>query len=316
MSSDEQNNHFSVVVVGSANVDLEIRVPRWPQPGESILATKAQRFAGGKGANQAIAAAKAGDAATAFIGALGEDSEGALLREGLVRAGVDTSFIRSVEADTGLAVVTLDPEGANAITVVPGANSLVQIADQHLEILKQANVVLCQLEIPLETVAKAAEAAGGVFVLNAAPSVPVPAELFANVDVLVVNRQEARDIATHAFGLYPSDNKILIRALQGLVPSVVMTRGVKGCLVAQAGQDVELIKALPTVPVDHTAGGDTFCGVLAARLADGATLAEATRAATAAGSIAISRAGAGSSIPTAKEVALALATGQVPPPGA
>ncbi|MDR2114191.1 MAG: PfkB family carbohydrate kinase [Bifidobacteriaceae bacterium] len=312
MTSTASPEGFSVVVVGSANADLEVRVPHWPQAGESVLATAAQRFAGGKGANQAIAAAHAGQAKTALISALGDDTEAALLREALANAQVDTSLIRTVEAATGMALVMLDPTGANVITVIPGANSLVEVTSEYQAVLQNAQVVLSQLEIPLEAVAKAAQAAGGLFVLNAAPSVEVPSELFTDVDVLIVNQQEARDIATHSFGLYPSDNKSLMRALQRLVPSVVMTRGMEGCLVAQAGQEIELVPALPTVPVDHTAGGDTFCGVLAARLAKGATLVEATRAATAAASITISRRGAGSSIPTASEVAQALATGTVP----
>jgi ribokinase len=314
MSKGAPAGEFNVVVVGSANADLEVRVPRWPEAGESVLATSSQRFTGGKGANQAIAAAKAGDVPTAFIGALGNDTDAAQLCDTLVAAGVNTGFIRTVNEATGMALVMVDPEGTNVITVVPGAYSLVEIGPEHLSVLANSRVVLAQLEIPLETVTQAAEAAKGTFVLNAAPSVPVPAELFSKVDVLVVNQQEARDIATRSFGLYPSDNKILMRALQRLVPSVVMTRGVEGCLVASPDEEIELVKPLPTVPVDHTGGGDTFCGVLAARLSEGATLTEATRAATAAASISLSRRGASASIPTASEVVHALTTGEIPPP--
>ncbi|MDR1634947.1 MAG: PfkB family carbohydrate kinase, partial [Bifidobacteriaceae bacterium] len=127
------------------------------------------------------------------------------------------------------------------------------------------------------------------------------------------NQHGAREIADQHFGMYPSDDSSLLRALQRLVPSIVMTRGGDGLVVAQAGQDTEIVRALPVEPVDHTGAGDTFNGVLAARLSEGAALGEAARAATAAASIALSRPGAGPSIPSAREVALALATGQIPP---
>jgi ribokinase len=311
--AEERDTDFEVVVIGSANIDLEVSVPRWPQAGESVIANATQRFTGGKGANQAIASARAGGVSTALIGAVGDDLEGKLLRDELLAGGVDTRLVQTVDAPTGMAIVMLNETGANVITVVPGANSQLELTEHQRSALSGARVVLAQLEIPLETVRDAAAATTGVFILNAAPSRPVPIELFKAVNVLVVNRKEARAIAKQAFGLYPSDNRILLAALQRLVPSVVMTRGDKGCWVAEAGQEIEHVKALPTQPVDHTGGGDTFCGVLAARLASGATLTEATRTATAAASIALSRPGAGASIPTAQELAQALATRQIPP---
>jgi ribokinase len=215
-----------------------------------------------------------------------------------------------------MASVMVDPAGANIVTVVPGANARVELDQAGLDLIKSSRVVLAQLEIPVPVVAQAAEAAkaaNAIFVLNAAPAASVPAELLEHVDVLVVSQRLARDLAKQRFGMYPSDDATLLRAIQRLVPSVVMTKGFKGSVVAQAGQDIETVHALPAEAVDHTGAGDTFNGVLAARLADGAALGEATRAATAAASISLNRPGAGPSIPDAREVAVALATGHVPP---
>ncbi|MDR1392767.1 MAG: PfkB family carbohydrate kinase [Bifidobacteriaceae bacterium] len=308
---------FKVVVVGSANVDLEVQVPRWPDPGESVVATASARFPGGKGANQAVAAAKAGGASTALIGAWGPDADATLVKELLEDAGVDTASVRTVDCPTGMAIVMVDPAGANVVTVVTGANSRLELTEADLERIANSRVVLAQLEIPLPVVAQAAaaaQAADAIFVLNAAPAgESLPTELLKNVDVLVLSQRLARNLAKQHFGMYPSDDASLLRVLQNLVPSVVMTKGWKGSVVAQAGQDAEVVHALPVEPVDHTGAGDTFNGVLAARLADGAALGEATRAATAAASISLGRPGAGPSIPTAREVAVALATGQVPP---
>ncbi|MDR2380684.1 MAG: PfkB family carbohydrate kinase [Bifidobacteriaceae bacterium] len=317
MLHNTQSEGFQVVVVGSANVDLEVQVPKWPDPGESVIATASERFPGGKGANQAVAAAKAGGVPTALISAWGSDGDGALLAAFLEEAGVDIGAVRTVDCATGLAIVMVDPEGANVVTVVTGANSQVEVTEAGLGLIAASRVVLAQLEVPVATVAQAAAAtkqSGGIFVLNAAPTSILPPGLLKDVDVLVVSQHGARELATQHFGMYPSDDGSLLRALQRLVPSVVMTKGGEGSVVAQAGQDAEVVRAMPVEPVDHTGAGDTFNGVLAARLSEGATLAEATRAATAAASISLNRPGAGPSIPTAREVALALATGKVPPP--
>ncbi|MDR2454716.1 MAG: PfkB family carbohydrate kinase [Bifidobacteriaceae bacterium] len=316
MAQNPPSEGFEVVVVGSANVDLEVHVPQWPDPGHRVIVSASERFPGGKGANQAVAAAKAGGVATALVTAWGADGDGALLESFVRAAGVDASAVRTVECPTGLAIVMVDPQGANVVTVVAGANARVELDDAARALIASARVVLAQLEIPVPTVAAAAEAAKAakaIFVLNAAPSAELPAELLANTDVLVVSQGGARKLAKRHFGMYPSDDRSLLQALQRLVPSVVMTKGWKGSVVAQAGQEPEVVKALPVEPVDHTAAGDTFVGVLAARLAERATLGEAARAATAAASISLSRPGAGPSIPTAREVALALAKGQVPP---
>jgi ribokinase len=316
MAQDSPSEGVTVVVVGSANVDLEVRVPRWPEPGESVIATGSERFPGGKGANQAVAAAKAGGVPTALVTAWGADTDGALLEAFVGEAGVDTSAVRAVDCPTGLAIVMVDAEGTNTVTVVTGANAEVEVHRAARALIASSRVVLAQLEIPVETVAQAARAAketGAIFVLNAAPPAELPAALLADTDVLLVSHRGAREFATSRFGMYPSDDGALLRALQQLVPSIVMTKGGDGVVVAQAGQEAETVKALPVEPVDHTGAGDTFAGVLAARLAEGATLGEATRAATAAASISLSRPGAGPSIPTDREVALALATGQIPP---
>jgi ribokinase len=316
MAKDAPTEGFPVVVVGSANVDLEIRVPHWPDPGESVIAAASERFPGGKGANQAVASAQAGGVPTALVGAWGADADGELLEAFVRQAGVDTSAVRTVDCTTGMAIVMVDPAGANVVTVVPGANERVELGDAGRDLIASARVVLAQLEVPVTTVTEAAKAsrqAGAVFVLNAAPLVKLPTDLLPNVDVLIVSQHGAHELARQRFGMYPSDDGSLLAALQRLVPSVVMTKGGEGSVVAQAGQDPEIVHALAVEPVDHTGAGDTFDGVLAARLAQGAALGEATRAATAAASISLNRPGAGPSIPNAREVAIAMATGRVPP---
>ncbi|MDR1426496.1 MAG: PfkB family carbohydrate kinase [Bifidobacteriaceae bacterium] len=317
MAKDNPSKGFRVVVVGSANVDLEVRVPHWADPGESVIALAAERFPGGKGANEAVAAAKAGGVPTAFVSAWGHDTDGKLLEKFVKKAGVDITAVKKVDCPTGLAIVMVDPHGANVVTVIPGANERVHLTAQGAELISTASVVLAQLEVPVATVldaAQAARAAGAIFVLNAAPMVDVPRELLDAVDVLIVSEHGAHELAKQQFGMYPSDEGSLLRALQRLVKSVVMTRGAEGAMVAAAGQDIETVQVLPVEPIDHTGAGDTFNGVLAARLAQGATLIDAARAATAAASISLSRPGAGPSIPAAAEVAVALSTGQVPPP--
>ncbi|MDR1441190.1 MAG: ribokinase [Bifidobacteriaceae bacterium] len=316
MAQEGAPDGVQVVVVGSANVDLEVQVPRWPDPGESVIAVAAEKFPGGKGANQAVAASRAGGVSTALISAWGADADSALLESFVREAGVDTSAVQTVDCPTGTALVMVDPLGTNVVTVVPGANARVALDDAGRKLIAQAHVVLAQLEVPVETVTEAAKAAKeteAVFVLNAAPTIDLPAELLENVDVLIVSRHGAHELAKQRFGMYPSDDGPLISVLQRLVPSVVMTKGWKGSVVGQEGQEIEFVPALPVESVDHTGAGDTFNGVLAAGLAGGASLGDAARAATAAASISLNRPGAGPSIPLASEVAVALETGQVPP---
>ncbi|MFJ1767752.1 ribokinase [Amycolatopsis sp. NPDC088138] len=283
-----------VVVVGSANVDLVVDVPRHPHGGETVLGDRLRRSPGGKGANQAVAAAWAGGVDTSFVGALGDDEAADLLLVSLGGAGVRTDLVARVDAPTGTAFVTVDQDGENAIVVASGANDLLQLNDKQAERIAEADVVLAQLEIPLDVVTEAAAArkAGALFVLNAAPSRELPPELWAAVDILVVNEHEAADLAGTP------------EALLDRVPVVVVTLGGEGCVVLRREQEPKHVNGIPVQVIDTTGAGDTFCGVLAAGLARGLDVEAAARLATAAGALAVTRPGAQTAVPSAEEVAL------------
>lgn len=281
-----------VVVVGSANVDLAVDVPRPPKAGETVLGGRLRRSPGGKGANQAVAAAFAGGADTTFVGALGSDEAADLVLVSLGGAGVRTDLVERADAPTGTAFVTVSPDGENAIVVAPGANDHVRIGAAQAERIADADVVLAQLEIPLDVVAAAAAAKrpGALMVLNAAPSRELPDSLWDVVDLLVVNEHEAADLAGEP-------EKLLKR-----VPAVVVTLGGEGCAVLRRDQEPVRIPGIPVDVVDTTGAGDTFCGVLAAALAQGRDLPEAAKRASAAGALAVTRPGAQAAVPTAAEV--------------
>lgn len=289
-----------VVVVGSANVDLVVDVPRLPQGGETILGGQLRRSPGGKGANQAAAAARAGGADTTFIGALGADENADLLLESLEWAGVRTDLVDRVEAATGTALITVAPGGENAIVVAPGANTHVQLGAAQGKRLAAADVVLAQLEIPIDVVraAAAGRRPGARMVLNAAPSRDLPADLWDAIDLLVVNEHEAADLAA-ASGAPDAAALALLRR----VPAVIVTLGGDGCLVAERDREPVRVPAIRVEAVDTTGAGDTFCGVLAAGLARGLALPDATRVASAAAALAVTRPGTHTAVPTADEIA-------------
>ncbi|QRP43231.1 ribokinase [Amycolatopsis sp. FDAARGOS 1241] len=289
----------TVVVVGSANADLVVDVPRPPRAGETILGGRLRRSPGGKGANQAVGAALAGGAHTTFVGALGEDEAADLILLSLGSAGVRTDLVARTKTPTGTAFVTVSPDGENAIVVAPGANEHVRIGEAEAARIAVADVVLAQLEIPLDVVraAAAARTPGALLVLNAAPSRDLPDDVWAALDVLVVNEHEAADLGGSA-------EELLKR-----VPAVVVTLGSEGCLVAEREREPVRVPGIRVDTVDTTGAGDTFCGVLAAGLAQGRPLADAARLACAAGALAVTRPGAQAAVPTAEEVA-ALAAGE------
>jgi ribokinase len=275
-----------VVVVGSANVDLVLPVQRIPRPGETVLASGLTRGPGGKGANQAVASARAG-ASTAFVAALGADDGGALLREAL--DGVDLSLVRTVDEPTGTAIITVDADGENAITVAPSANATLSLTPQARTALGEAKIVLSQLEIPFGTVQAAAEASR-YFILNAAPAAELSDELLGHVDLLVVNETEAEAVAGAK-----------LSALLDRVPAAVVTLGAEGAVILTRSADEVRVPAVRVEVVDTTAAGDTFCGVLAATLAATSTtasdLTNAVRRATVAASLSVQTAGAIPSVP-------------------
>jgi ribokinase len=299
----EPTSAHGVVVVGSANADLVLRVAELPGPGETLLATATSRLPGGKGANQAVAAARAG-ASTTLIAAIGDDADGRLVHDALVTAGVDIRPVRTSPVPTGLAVVLLDDRGQNSIVVAPGANATIErLLPYEREVIGEAAVLLCQLEVPLPVIVEAAHvarAAGRIVVLNAAPSRALPDALVDAVDVLVVNEHEAREIAGTA-DLDRAVDEMLTR-----VPAVVVTLGESGARVAERTGPHRRLPAPAVHVVDTTGAGDTFCGVLAARLVGGESLATAAERAIAAASLSVQRPGAIPSIPDADEIAAAL----------
>ena len=282
---------FDVCVVGSANVDIVARSPRLPGAGETVLGSSYAEHAGGKGLNQAVAAARAG-ASTTFVSAVGDDEAGARLLAALRASGADTACVHTVTAPTGRAVITVDDAGENSIVVVPGANALVDP-----RALPLSAVVLVQLEIPLPAVHEAlrrARESGAVTILNPAPATSLDPAIVELVDVLVPNEHEAAQLA-------PAEQLVA----DG-VRAVVTTLGAAGVRVVTAERTWHQ-PACRVQPVDTTAAGDAFCGALAARLAAGEPLDGAVRFAAAAGALATTVAGAVPSIPTADDIAALLA---------
>jgi len=271
-----------ILVAGSANLDFVVRAPRIPAPGETVLGRDFKTFPGGKGANQAIACARAGGVQTAMLLSLGE-------------AGVRLHIVRPADQPTGTAFICVSDDAENAITVAPGANAALRPA--HLPPLAGVTHLLMQLETPIDTVlayAQAARAAGVQVVLNAAPAQKLPAELLAAIDLLVVNKGELATVSAHSGGIAECLERIA-------VPCVVVTLGEQGCCVRIGGKTT-MQDGFSVMPVDTTAAGDTFCGVLVAALARKLPISEALRHANGAAALACTRLGAQSSIPTHAEV--------------
>ena len=265
-----------IAVVGSINLDLVARAERLPRPGETLTDATFERVPGGKGANQALAAARLG-AHVRLVGAVGDDpfadEATALLRDGCV----DLSGVRRVREPTGVALILVGGDGENTIVVAPGANRAAEAGD-----LEGVEAVLCQLEIPVATVAEAAPQAR-FFCLNAAPARALPGELLAEVDLLVVNRYEREAVGR----------------FEGLT---ALTLGAEGAVLLEGGEEVARAVPPPVEAVDGTAAGDAFTACLLVSLLEGRPRAEALRRACAAGALAASRRGAQPSLPTAAEV--------------
>jgi ribokinase len=280
----------AVVVVGSANVDQVFRVTSIPAPGETVLSTGFTIAMGGKGQNQAVAAARAG-AATAFIAAVGTDAFGRVMRDGLEIDGIDATLLRTVEGPSGTALIAVDDSGENTIIVEQGANAaLTGLTGADREAIAGAAVLVMQLEIPLATVAEAADAAAATpttVLLNAAPIRDLPDALIAALDILVVNEHEAAHLEASRPGV----------TLRDLVPVVVVTLGARGALLQVRGSDDVLVAAPSVTAVDATGAGDTFCGALAAALAAGQPIESAVRFAVVAASLSVEAPGAVPSIP-------------------
>lgn len=281
-----------VVVFGSVNLDLVARVPRIPAPGETIAGRALASLPGGKGANQALAARRAG-ASVAMVGAVGRDGFAALALANLAASGVDLTRVATVDAPTGVALVNVDDRGENAITVVPGANAHVRADDVPDALLAPGGTLLMQLEVPVAEVvglARRAHARGATVVLNAAPALTLPAALLADVDVLVVNEHEAAACA-RAWRLPESPAGFVAEATERFGVAVVLTLGARGALTRVGG---EVVRAAPPAVdvVDTTGAGDAFVGALAAALDRGNGLPTALAEGVRAGAIACTHEGA------------------------
>jgi ribokinase len=264
----------SLTVVGSINLDLVARCERLPRPGETLTDAEFARHPGGKGANQAVAAARLG-ADVRMVGCVGEDELAGEALAGLREAGVELD-VRRASAPTGVALILVDTEGETVIVVAPGANGEA-VAPQAGE------NVLAQLEIPPETVAAAARATTGFFALNAAPAKPVPVEVLGRADLVVVNRYE-------------------LDALPEAPRLTALTLGEEGAVLLEDGEEVARAAPPRVNAVDGTAAGDAFTACLVISLLEGRDREEALRRACAAGALAASRPGAQPSLPTAAEV--------------
>ncbi|MFF4348716.1 ribokinase [Streptomyces sp. NPDC001530] len=293
---------YDLLVVGSANADLVIGVERRPAAGETVLGSDLAVHPGGKGANQAVAAARLG-ARTALLARVGDDAHGRLLLDSQRDAGVDTVGVLVGGAPTGVALITVDPSGDNSIVVSPGANGRLTPEDVRAagSLFQASRVVSAQLEIPLETVEEVvrALAPGSRFVLNPSPPRALPPEVLAACDPLIVNEHEARVIVGTALGDSPED---WATALLALGPrSVVVTLGAEGALVASS-EGVARVPAVRVEAVDTTGAGDAFTAALAWRLGQSESLPEAAAYAARVGAVAVTRPGAQESFPTAQEV--------------
>ncbi|MGJ5692577.1 ribokinase [Streptomyces pratensis] len=303
-SAPSAPSRYDLLVVGSANADLVVGVERRPGPGETVLGTDLVVHPGGKGANQAVAAARLG-ARTALLARVGDDAHGRLLRASQQEAGVDTGGLLVGGAPTGVALITVDPSGDNSIVVSPGANARLTPDDVRAAgpLFASARVVSVQLEIPLDTVAETARAPGpsARLVLNPSPPAPLPDEVLAACDPLVVNEHEARSILGDGAGDTP---EAWARGLTALGPrSVVITLGAEGALVSDSRTGEAVRVPSPRVAaLDTTGAGDAFTAALAWRLGLGEELTEAAAFAVRVGAAAVTKEGAQASFPTAEEV--------------
>jgi ribokinase len=290
----------ALLVAGSANLDFVVRASHVPAPGETVLGREFATFPGGKGANQAVACARAGGVDTRMLLALGDDPFAGTIENSLADAGVTLQVVRSA-LPTGTAFICLSDDAENAITVAPGANGALR--GDELPSLHDISHLLLQLETPIEAVtafALSAREAGAQVVLNAAPARALPTELLRSVDVLIVNEGELAAITGH--------HGTVAECLEQLdVSCVVVTLGARGCCARQ-GAEFFLQSGFKVQAVDTTAAGDTFCGALVAALNLGEVLPAALRYACAASALACTRLGAQSSIPQRAEVEALLHT--------
>lgn len=295
-------NRKPIVVVGSINMDLVARSLRIPAAGETLIGSGFETTPGGKGANQAVAVARLGYP-VAMLGMVGEDVFGNALLENLQGAGVDTSAIGRVSGPSGVAQIQVADSGQNSIIVVPGANAKVDPAwiDRHAELIRSAGMVLCQLEIPIETIdhtVALCAAAGVPVMLDPAPAAPLPVSIWPQLGWFTPNETEAALYVGHERNSEDAAHILLARGVR----CVVLKRGAQGAYVAQAGRQAERVRAFAVQPIDTVAAGDCFNGAFAVGLLEGREPGETARFASAAAAISVTRRGAQAAMPTRADV--------------
>ncbi|PCR94932.1 ribokinase [Pseudomonas fluorescens] len=296
----------NVVVIGSLNMDLVTRAPRLPRGGETLIGHSFATVSGGKGANQAVAAARLG-AQVSMIGCVGNDDYGVQLREALLAEQIDCQAVSVVEDSSGVALIVVDDNSQNAIVIVAGANGSMTpaVIDRFDAVLQAADVIICQLEIPDATVGHALKRGrelGKTVILNPAPaSRPLPADWFASIDYLIPNESEAAALSGLPVDSLQSAEKAAARLISMGAGNVIVTLGAQGALFANAA-GYQHFPAPKVKAVDTTAAGDTFVGGFAAALAAGKAEAEAIRFGQIAAALSVTRAGAQPSIPTSSDV--------------
>ncbi|WP_084468794.1 ribokinase [Nocardiopsis trehalosi] len=288
-----------IAVFGSINMDLVAYVDAAPASGETVAGTGFAQVPGGKGANQAVAAARAGGDVV-FLGAVGDDAFGTQLRTNLVDSGVEVSGLRTVPGPSGVAHIVVEGSGANSIIIVAGANAaMTGVGDADRRLLAGSAALLLQLELPMEGVVAAARAgreAGVPTVLTPAPARDLPDELVELVDLMVPNQHEAAAITGEA------DPRTALAALLRRVPEAIVTLGEDGSLYGRRGADPLHVPARTVRAVDTTAAGDTFCGAFAVARAEGRAPQDALRFASAASALSVQRRGASTSMPERSEI--------------
>ncbi|VVP17602.1 Ribokinase [Pseudomonas fluorescens] len=295
-----------VVVIGSLNMDLVTRAPRLPRGGETLIGQSFATVSGGKGANQAVAAARLG-AQVSMVGCVGSDAYGEELRGALMVEQIDCQAVSTVEGSSGVALIVVDDNSQNAIVIVAGANGALtpQVIDRFDAVLQAADVIICQLEVPDATVGHALKRGRElckIVILNPAPaSRPLPADWYASIDYLIPNESEASALSGLPVDSLASAETAATRLIALGAGKVIITLGAQGSMFAN-GTGFEHFPAPTVKAVDTTAAGDTFVGGFAAALASGKTEAEAIRFGQVAAALSVTRAGAQPSIPTLSEV--------------
>ncbi|MHC8334602.1 ribokinase [Pseudomonas sp. LB3P25] len=295
-----------VVVIGSLNMDLVTRAPRLPRGGETLIGESFATVSGGKGANQAVAAARLG-AQVSMVGCVGSDAYGEELRGALLAEQIDCQAVSTVDDSSGVALIVVDDNSQNAIVIVAGANGALTpaVIDRFDAVLQAADVIICQLEVPDATVGHALKRGrelGKTVILNPAPaSRPLPADWYASIDYLIPNESEASALSGLPVDSLTSAETAATRLIAMGAGKVIITLGAQGSLFAN-GKSFEHFPAPKVKAVDTTAAGDTFVGGFAAALAAGKSEADAIRFGQVAAALSVTRAGAQPSIPTLSDV--------------